>query len=68
VCDDAHATNAFGGVQRRLEREQQKGHGMPLSLIVLVHRELTEQRDGQGIGAVALLRLGEKRALNLRGA
>jgi hypothetical protein len=35
----------------RLEREQEEGHGMPLSLIVLVHRELTEQRDGQGIGA-----------------
>ena len=41
---------------------------MPLSLIVLVHRELTEKRDGHGIGAIALLRPGEKRALDLRGA
>jgi hypothetical protein len=38
---------------------------MPLSLIVLVHRELTEKRDGHRVGPVALLRLGEERALDL---
>ena len=38
---------------------------MPLSLIVLVNRELTEQRGGHGVGAVASLRFGEKSARDL---
>ena len=66
--DDAHAADAFGGGKSRHEREQEEGPGMPLSLIVLVHRELTEKRDGYGIREVALLRSGEKCALDLRGA
>jgi hypothetical protein len=41
---------------------------MPLSLVALVHRELTEEHDGYGVGAVALLRLEEERALDLRSA
>ena len=41
---------------------------MSLPLIVLVHGELTEQRGGHGVGAVALLRFGEEGALDLRGA
>jgi hypothetical protein len=34
---------------------------MPLSLKVLVPRELTEKRDGYKVGPVALLRLGKDR-------
>jgi hypothetical protein len=37
--DDAHAANDLGGAERRLEREQEEGHGMSLSLIVLLHRD-----------------------------
>jgi peptidase M20/M25/M40-like protein len=44
--------------QSRLEREQEEGRGMPLSIIVLVHRELTEKRDGHGIGAASGLSRG----------
>src|SRR6266699_2422874 len=41
---------------------------MALPLIGLVDCELTKQRDRDRIGLVALMRLGEKRALDLRGA
>lgn len=41
---------------------------MPLSLKVLVHRELTEKRDGHRVGSVALLRLGEQRVAAPGGA
>ena len=41
---------------------------MPLPLKILVHGELTEQHDGRRIRPIALLRLGEERALDLRGA
>lgn len=43
MSDDSHAADDFGRVQRRLKREQQqqKGHGVPLSLIGFVYRELT---------------------------
>ena len=37
---------------------------MPLSLIVLVDRELAEKSDGQRVGAVTLLRFGQKGALD----
>jgi hypothetical protein len=59
--DHADAASTFGRAQRRLEREQEEGHGMPLSLKVLVPRELTEKRDGHKVGPVALLRLGKDR-------
>ncbi len=48
--------------------EQQEGRGVPLALIVLTDGELTEKRDGQRIGLVALLRLGQEGAFDLRGA
>ena len=41
---------------------------IPLSLKRLVHRKLAEQRGRHRIGAVALLRPGQKRALDLCGA
>src|SRR6266852_1904942 len=66
--NDAHAADDFGRAQRRLEGEQQEGYGVPLSLIVLVHRELTEKYDRHRVRAVALLRLREERALYLRSA
>lgn len=65
---DTHAADNFGGAQRRFEREQQQGGGVSLFLKILVDGELAEQHDGHGIGAVALLRLGKERALDLRGA
>jgi hypothetical protein len=68
VGDDAHAADIPGSLQGRPEREQQEGRGMAVALIVLIDRELTEKRDWYRIGPVALLRLGQERAFDVRGA
>ena len=65
---DTDAANAFRNAQRRLQRKLQQRHRMALALKPAIDRQLSEQRRGQRVGAVALLRLGQKRALDLGGA
>lgn len=64
--DDANAADAFGGAESRFQREQKKGRGIPLSLIIRVDCELSEQGGGRGIGPIALMRLRQASALDLR--
>jgi len=66
--DDAAAADALGDVEAGFQREQQEVLRMTPALKPLVDRELAEQGRGYRIGAVASLRLGQKCALDLRGA
>lgn len=68
VRDDPDAADDLGGAQRHFQREMQEIGGQSPALIASIDGELSEQRDGQRIGAIAPLRLGEKGALDLRGA
>ncbi len=68
VRDHAEAAHLLGKTHRSLEREQQQGARVPAALMILVNRELPEKRDRHGIGLVAMLRPGQKGALDLRGA
>ena len=68
VRDHTKTADGFRRNQCRAQREQQKGRRMSLSLEFLVHRKLAEQRGGHRVGAIALLWLGQERALDLRGA
>ena len=63
-----HAADVLRHNQRRPQREQQQRRRMSLPLERLVHCKLAEQRGGHRIWLVALLRLGQERALDLRGA
>src|SRR5262249_25116934 len=56
------------GSKCRPNGEPEKRGGVPLSLMILVDRKLTEQRHCYGIGFVALLRSGQERAFDLRRA
>lgn len=68
VRDDTETAHFLRQAHRGLEREEQERTRVPPALMVLVHRELPKERDGYGIGLVALLRPGKKGALDLRGA
>jgi hypothetical protein len=62
-------THAAGGLRRNQCRppcEQQQRRRVSVPLKVLVHRKLAEQRGRYRLRAVALLRLGQKRALDWR--
>ena len=65
---DFRATDHLGNMQRRLEGVLHQIGGVALPLIVLIDRQLSEEQRRDRIGAIALLRLGKIRALDLRSA
>ncbi len=64
----AHAADNIRYAQGRSQRVGHEVRGVALPLIFFVHGELPEQQRGDRIGAIALLRLWQKGAFDLRGA
>ncbi len=66
--DDAHAADAIRYARSGSQRIGHEVRGVALPLKILVHGEMAEQQRGRGIGAIALSRLWQKGAFDLRGA
>ena len=64
--DDADAADALRGPERGPEGEQQQRGGVPLPLMRSVDRQLPEQGRGYRVRLVALLRLRQEGAFDLR--
>ena len=68
MAEDSRGADDPGHMQRRLERVLHEVAGVALPLIVPVDRQLSKEQDRNRIGAIALLRLWQKRPFDLRGA
>src|SRR5262245_40144529 len=66
VGDDGVAADMSGGGNRAAQGEREQGFRVPMALVAGGDGKLTEQGDGNGIGFVAALRLGQELALDLR--